>query len=488
MAMEAYTDVNMLRRFAIGGGIVTAILFLVVGVLAELQTYADGSIFAYSIAVLDAWAFHWHNISGRLSVYLLFFVPAEAINALTGDARAGIVAYGVLQFGLPGLALLATFAADHSRDRTWFMAAATSTAILCPLVVGFPTEMWAAHALFWPTIAICHRDRRGVQGFALALGAMISLILTHEGAVIFALSIVTTLALRGWRTFHLWRGLAVLAIALAVWAGVKLTLRPDDYFAGIIARAALNFIDPEGVASPVFGLLGAAVAAYGVAVAVLRRVHIVRAEFVSAIIVGIGLCIYWVGFDVALHASGRYAARTALLIGTPLIAGLAALITLQKANALRLPAFVQPRIVARLMQALAPRLAIGFLSLVLLIHAVETAKFVKAWVDYRAAIRALAMGDAVDPELGDARFVSSGRVGDDLNRLAWMSTTPYLSVLVAPGFAPRRLVVDPARYNYFWLSCQTATKSAATAQVIKAQAIPAGSLALIRDYSCLHRN
>ncbi len=91
------------------------------------------------------------------------------------------------------------------------------------------------------------------------------------------------------------------------------------------------------------------------------------------------------------------------------------------------------------------------------------------------------MGGASDPALGDARFVSSKRIGDDLNRLSWFSTTPYLSVLLAPGFAPARLVVDPAS-NYFWLSCRTATANE-TAQ----RAVPVESRRLVRIYACLHR-
>ena len=60
------SDVDVLRAFAIAAGISWSILFVVIGLRYELQMYADGSIFSYAIAVRDAWAFHWHNISGRL--------------------------------------------------------------------------------------------------------------------------------------------------------------------------------------------------------------------------------------------------------------------------------------------------------------------------------------------------------------------------------------------------------------------------------------
>jgi hypothetical protein len=117
----------------------------------------------------------------------------------------------------------------------------------------------------------------------------------------------------------------------------------------------------------------------------------------------------------------------------------------------------------------------------MLVHVVESAKFVGGWAEYRAALAALASGPASDPELGDPQFVSAARLGPALNRLGWNSTTLFLSVLVAPGFAPARLVVDPDA-NYFWLTCATATASAAGAG-----AIPRASRELVRRHACLHR-
>src|SRR6202035_5758139 len=128
------------------------------------------------------------------------------------------------------------------------------------------------------------------------------------------------------------------------------------------------------------------------------------------------------------------------------------------------------------------QLVLGAFALTLFIHAVETTKFVRAWQDYKSAVRALATGTDSDPALGNPRFVSAQRIPADLNRLAWNSTMPFLSVLVAPGLTPTRLVVDPET-GYFWLSCATATKSAETST-----AIPVQARQLIRIYSCLHRS
>ena len=180
-----------------------------------------------------------------------------------------------------------------------------------------------------------------------------------------------------------------------------------------------------------------------------------------------------------LHTDNRYYLRTALLIATPVFGLLAA------ENALRadgqLHNFLVPILPRLLASDVTARATAGALLLLMLVHSVETAKFVIAWTDYKAAVRALAMGAASDPALGDPHFVSSHRISSDLDRLSWSSTTHFLSVLVASKFAPARLVVDP-KANYFWLSCKTATANQEAYRVI-----PAESRRLVRVYACLHR-
>ncbi|MEA2856451.1 MAG: hypothetical protein QOH98_772, partial [Methylobacteriaceae bacterium] len=145
----------MLHALVTAAGIGAALLFIIVGLAFELQMFGDGSIFSYAVAAQDAWAFHWHNISGRLFSYIFAYVPAETYVALTRDAKGGIFIYGLLHFSTPLLGLIATWAADRTPGRTIFAYACLSTACVCPLVFGFPTEMWMAHALFWPALALC---------------------------------------------------------------------------------------------------------------------------------------------------------------------------------------------------------------------------------------------------------------------------------------------------------------------------------------------
>jgi hypothetical protein len=475
----ARSDSDLLRTIIVAAGIGWSVLFVVIGLRYELQLYGDGAMFSYSVAVQDVWAFHWHNISGRLTSYLLSLAPAEVFVALTGNADGGIVVYGLLFFVMPLLGLLATFAADRSADRIVFSFACCSTAALGPLVFGFPTEMWMAHALFWPALAVGHYARRGMGGNALVFATLLALIFAHEGAFVLAAAIVATLALRGMRDTAFLRAAGALVAVMAIWAAVKVIFPPGPYFADVYVRAALGFFDIGILHDDLLKLLFAVIAGYGIVVLILARIAPARASISAAVIVAMALTLYWLWFDHALHASNRYYMRTALVIAAPVLGGLAAVYALNADDWLRLAKPLLTRGMAVIARVPA-RMIAGVFLLVMLVHAVETAKYVSAWTNYKAAVRELATGATSDTALGDARFVSSARIGADLNRLSWFSTTPYLSIVVA-NFAPTRLVIDPTS-NYFWLSCTTATKN-----FDAERAVPRETRALVRTYACLHR-
>ena len=475
------SDVDVLRAFAIAAGISWSVLFVVIGLRYELQMYADGSIFSYAIAVRDAWAFHWHNISGRLFVYLCCHLPAETYVELTGDPYGGVMVYGFLFFVAPLLGLTATFAADRSQGRIIFSYACLSTACLCPLVFGFPTEMWMAHALFWPTLAVCYCARNSKRGIALVFAMLLALVFTHGGALIFAVAIVATLSLRGVRDGAFLRAAGALFVILSIWAIVTTIFPPDPYIAIVLHRAALHVFDVTILASHLILLLLITLASYGIAFYVVRRLGPAKASICAASIVALGLGAYWLWFDGTLHTDNRYYLRTVLLIATPVFGMLAAAHALRADSRLNFAIPLMRRPMAAFATSAVTRSAAGAIALVTLVHIVEAEKFVRAWRDYEVAIRMLATGALSDPALGDPQFVSSDRIGPDLNRLSWSSTTQFLSVLVASRFAPARLVIDP-NANYFWLSCTTAT-----ANEEADRAVPAGSRRLVRVHACLHR-
>src|SRR3954468_18920905 len=134
-------DDRSFRFLFIGAGLCWSVAFPVIALFNQLELYGDGAMFSYAVAVQDVWAFHWHNISGRTAVFLLTLWPAETYVGLTGNARGGIVIYGLLFYLAPLAGLIATLAADRSDGRIIFVYGCGSTALLCPLVFGFPTEM-----------------------------------------------------------------------------------------------------------------------------------------------------------------------------------------------------------------------------------------------------------------------------------------------------------------------------------------------------------
>lgn len=338
-----------------------------------------------------------------------------------------------------------------------------------------------AHALFWPALTFCLYAPATPWGTALVFVALVALVFTHEGAVVFAVAIVATVFVHGRRDAAFVRAIVAFAGAMMVWTGVKLGVRPDDHIAGVLGAAAYKFIDIRNLRDPAFLLIIAAIAGYGAALLVLRRIASDSAPVYAALSCALLLGIYWLWFDRALLSEARYGLRTALLIATPVLGAFAALSAAHDEGGGRSACPGILRLVGVIREWANPRMIAGAIVLILLVHGVETAKFVTAWSQYKVAVRALAMGSASDASLGDPRFVSSQRISAGPNRLAWSSTTPYLSVLLAPDLDPARLVVDPDA-GYFWLSCATASRSEK-----KGTAVPASARQLIRLHACLNR-
>ena len=472
------SDSGLLRNLVVGVGLCWSVAFVVIALGWELQLYADGAMFSYAVAVQDVWAFHWHNISGRLSVFLLSLLPAEIYVGLSGKPGVGIIVYGALFYAAPLAGLIGTFAVDRSRGRSFFVYACCSTALLCPLVFGFPTEMWFAHALFWPTLAISHYAKRTVFGTALVFVMMLLLAFTHEAALVLAFAIVAILASRGLRDASFLRAAAALIVILALSAAMKIMVPPDEYYTDVLVRAALHFFDLAIFQVGIVLLLFAALAGYVVIFLMLTRLAPRRAYLYAIVTMTALLAVYWLWFDHTIHASSRYYLRTALAVVTPAFGALAALdAALKEGRLVFFPSLERAMTAVRNRGA---RPSAAAFILLTLVHAIETGKFVAAWAEYRRAVATLAIGDQSDSTLGHPHFISSQRIGPTLNQLSWFSTTPYLSVIVA-NFAPNRLVIDPAG-NYFWLSCATATANAKAAR-----ATPAAGRDLLRIYSCLHR-
>ena len=469
---------GVLRRLVVVAGIFSALAFVVVGLAFQLQTYGDGAIFSYAVAVQQVWDVHWRNIVARATVWLVAMAPAEALVGATGSAWAGVYLYGLLSFSAQAFGLFATYVFDGTKGRIFFAFACASTACLVPLVFGFPSEMLFAHALFWPTFALAFSAAHTKRAAALLFLFMLALAFTHEAALGLLAGIVGALALRSFRDLRFFRALLCAVCVLAIWFAINRAFPPDSYYGEVKLRAAGEFLESRALAFPLLTTLGAALAAY-LALALALSFAFSRGPLVALCLTLAALAVWWALYDPTLHTDSRYYARTILLAGTCLLAVFCALAVLRAEGA----SVTRLSFVARTLDALGCSRASGVLAgavgLLIAIHAVETTKFLRGWSAYRDAVRTLATGEASDPGLGAPFFVSSQRIGADLNRLSWFSTTPYFSAVVA-DFRPTRIVIDPAG-NYFWIPCAHATAGAAGQS-----AVPRQTREMLRAYACAH--
>ncbi len=414
-------------------------VFLLAGLAAQLLLFADGGLFAYAVAAGDSWDFHFRQIPARAAAWAVTAGLGEAIGRLAGAPALGVAAYHAAFLALPALSLVATLRADRSGQiLPW---AAASTALLLPLVFGFPTELWVAHAGFWPALALGWHAGP-LPWLAVALGITA---LSHEAGLLWAIGAVALLALApGWRPLR--RGALALLPAMAAFALLKLLVRPDPYVAEVMGRVGAGFLAWR----PSFGHLlltfGAVLGGWALLAQVTRW---------APWLVAAALLAWWASGGAPLHAEGRYYARTIVFLGAALLAFLAVLVARGWLPRPRLdlrPAFL----------------------LVALLHTGELARFTHGWLAHIQAVRAL----AATPGEGTATVAALPPASAPF---AWHSTVPFLSVMVSPGYAPARLVVDPAS-NYVWFGCAQAARNAAAPR-----ALPEATRAMVSAYACAGR-
>lgn len=464
-----------LRKLVAIAGVGSAVLFIAISLFFRFELFGDASLFSYAVAVQDSWAFHWHNISNRSTVYLYAHVPAEFYAAQTGDAAGAIRLYAFLFYAAQLFGLALTYAFDRSVGRTIFIFACVSTAVICPLIFGSPTEMWIAHALFWPALAAAHFAQPRWSGVA-AFATFLPLSFSHEGALIFVAVILGTIACRRGEWPRLMHCLAATAAVLCIWFYVRINLPPDTYTAKVLTAAAMNVFNPEILLDRVLVLLVATVTAFLLLLLALRGVKLPHALGLAFGITLAALVAYWVFGDHELHADDRYYLRTIVILLTPPL-GVLAIVTAFGGRMVRI-AEITHAISQKVFLVLGVNAIAASLLLLLVVHGAETARFANAWQGHLAYFTRL-----VTQPSRNARYVELDPEQPQYEELPWFSTLPYLSVLVAPDFKPARLAIDP-KSDYFWISCATATGSARKAGP---RGIPAQSREMIRRYSCEHR-
>ena len=140
--------------------------------------------------------------------------------------------------------------------------------------------------------------------------------------LIFAAAILATLLLGNARDPAWQRAVTAGAAAVAIWLAIRLELPPDAYIAGVLAAAALNFIDLSSFALDPMRLLLVALAGYGLALLALSWAKLERAHFYAAVAVVSVLTVHVLTSDAPIVGANRYYLRTALLTFTPVMGAL----------------------------------------------------------------------------------------------------------------------------------------------------------------------
>lgn len=457
-------------------GLGSAVLFIVAGLAFAFQLFGDSALFSYAIAVQDSWAFHWHNISSRSTVYLYAHLPAEIYGSLTGNAWAAIQIYAFLFFGAQLLGLALTYWLDRTPGRSIFVFACLSNAVLCPLIFGAPSEMWVAHAFFWPALAAAHCSTSRWNWLAAFL-SFLSLAFTHEGALVFLAAILGSVLVRKNEFPRFVKCLGATAAVLAIWILVRYSLRPDEYTARVLSAAASNVFNPEILLDRMLVLLAAMASGYLLLFFTLRYAGVSYPAAVALVAALAALSAYWFVGNPEIHTENRYYLRTVIIVLCPLIA--AGSICAAFGGELVRRAGVSCKILHTIARRIGPGALAALLLLTITVHAVETARFAAGWTEYLTIFR----GMVSKAETQDSKYVEIDPDNPKFHDMAWFSTLPYLSVLVAPGLKPRRLVIDP-RSDYFWVSCGKLTASVRKGSGL---GIPAQSRQMIRDYNCRSR-
>ena len=182
---------------------------------------------------------------------------------------------------------------------------------------------------------------------------------------------------------------ACLLAAVAIWAAVKKIIAARRLFCRRPGQGArwTSSIRHSSRAKCYF-CCSATLAGYGVVFLVAARLAPAKAHIYAAAIVAVALAAYWI-----LVRSWRCMPPIAITCARclsssrPCSACGGGACDARRRSADRSPFRGLPRIMTALSSRAAARAVAGAFVLVMLVHAVETAKFVTAWTKYKAAVR-----------------------------------------------------------------------------------------------------
>jgi hypothetical protein len=401
-------------------------------VVTRVMLYGDGSYFVFAMAAGEPWKLKWKDLATRASTYAFTVIPSEFLSKvleLSGEHIAavnGFTFYSVQWIQYLLVVLLAWRQFPHL-----LIYPILQYGLSTGLGFGYPSEILLAPGFFW--ICLFSLIRTQVP-WALLCVAFAGLVFSHELAIPSALLILAF----NWRrqgieptqgpSSSLFACFAI--IILAIWLAIRL------HGGGTGGDSnAIYVFDPRRVLNnPTLWLVVVAIVTLG---AISRSKFAKNRHFFW--LVGVTCFFFTVIMSSSLNvAQGRYdSARTIIAVcmttlGIIFVAS-------------------QSKIFCERDDRDAPTKIFALKSGVIALLSINLAASMVFLYEWDQALKAFSSVVNAGPDTGNIEIVSDekarallGSVGSRLNeRMDYSWTWPYRSIVVAKGFRPNRVIVNP---------------------------------------------
>jgi len=430
--------------------------------------FADGAYFNFVIAAGNPWGMHWNYFVSRLTVYLATVLPTAFIYEAFGLSGSDLAKLYSFEFDFVVLiqyVILAIIAWKRFPGLLLFPVIAFSFAV--GLGYGFPSEMIIASSFFW----ICMFSLTFAKvPFMLLSISFVALVFSHElsifGAILILLYTYTRSRNLEWSNTNRRVATAFYLVgflAIAVWIYLKFTGHSPGGASNVI-----YILDPRRIFNnPTLWVLAlVSLACYIYARYVkpsCTSLDVLAAAIISGLLTLI--CGNWFDFLQGRYDSARTLMALSMIgLGSLFVAGHAFRMSMS-------PALLQP--------ACRSGLKLG-LSAALAVNIAASACFISQWTTVRLQIEAITNQKGLSPE---DRFISVDTLQIDnptaaamLKKVGYAWTLPFLSIMLAPGFEPARIIVDYADMYY---TCHSERLSSG-----KTSQIPASTIEGLKRYAC----
>jgi hypothetical protein len=407
------------------------VILYVGAIVTHVMLHGDGSYFVYTIAAGAPWDLKWKYLLTRSSIYILTVVPAEFFSSnfrLSGEQIAAVNAATFYGIQLAQYLILLILAWRQFPQLLIFpiLQYGLSTGI----GFGFPSEILLAPGFFW--ICMFALIRTPVPWFVVSF-AFTGLVFSHELAVPSAL-LVVAFAWRRHRQMDISGALGLQLLYCFATLGLWLIVRLNGGGNGA-DHTAIYVFDPRRVLNdPTLWLITAAV----VTIVLISRTRFARHRHFFWVIGFAFFFLTVLAGSATNFAQGRYDSARTLTGLWMAILGLVYLVR-------------HARSVSASTETASPNKLFVLKSLIVGVLSVNLAASLVFLHDWNESLLAFSRAVNTDPGTGKMEIVSGDPLeklisptGRELTeRMGFSWTWPYRSIVVAKGFRPGHVLLDP---------------------------------------------